>query len=395
MTSGYDWQPNIGKDGGEPGPEDEQQSEQEQASESVPSTWGRVDLGPFLDGDFDPPMPTIGQRDDGVRLFYPGRIHSIFSEPEAGKTWFAMIVTASEMFEGNDVAFIDFEDSFEGIVPRLLALGVPADMIRKQFIYVRPEETPKLGDKPLLFGSMTPQTTLVWVDGVTEAMMLFDLKTDKDTDVAAFWKHLPRPLAKLGPAVVLLDHVVKNHESRGRWASGSQHKLSGLNGTAYTLESIKPFGVGLTGRTRVWVSKDRPGQVRRHAVPSDAAPPPLRWLGDMVIKSEVGGVLAHLYPPRDADGTGTGAAPAAKRPVEVMEKVSRFLEKAIEDAEAKGDEDWPGYSKNVIEQAVEGKAATVRAALEILVREGFVSAQKAGPATLHRPENPFRAKEES
>lgn len=392
MTSGYAWQPNIEKGDPEPEPDEEQS---EQGTERAPSTWERVDLGPFLDGDYSPPMPTIGQRDDGVHLFYPSRIHSLFSEPEAGKTWFAMIVTASEMQAGNDVAFIDFEDSFEGVVPRLLTLGVAPDVIRKQFIYIRPEEAPSLGDKSLLFGAITPQTTLVWIDGVTEAMALFGLRPKEDTEVAQFWKHLPRPLAKRGPAVVLLDHVVKNQDARGRWATGSQHKLSGLNGVGYVLENITPFGVGLTGRTRVWVSKDRPGQVRRHAVVSQAAPPPMRWLGDMVIRSEPGGVLANLYPPRDADGTGGGAAPAAKRPVEVMEKVSRFLEKAVEDAEAKGDDDWPGYSKNVIEQAIGGRAATVRAALEILVSDGYVSAAKVKSATLHRPENPFRAKDES
>lgn len=392
MTSGYAWQPNVEKVA-EPSAENEDQPGEEQQSERVPSTWGRVDLGPFLDGDYRPPMPTAGRRDDGVRLFYSGRIHSLFSEPEAGKTWFAMMVAASEMYDGNDVMFVDFEDSFEGVVPRLLALGVAPDVIRKQFIYVRPEEAPSLGDRSLLFGAVTPQTTMVWVDGVTEAMALFNLRPDKDTEVAHFWKHLPRPLAKLGPAVVLLDHVVKNQDSRGRWATGSQHKLSGLNGAAYVLESITPFGVGMKGRTRVWVSKDRPGQVRRHAVATKAAPPPLRWLGDMVIDSQETGVLTHLYPPRD-EASGTHVEPQPKRPVEVMEAISRFLEKAIEDAEAKGDDDWPGYSKNVIEQAVTGKATEVRAALEILVREGYVS-ECAGTrgSRLHRPENPFRVED--
>jgi hypothetical protein len=48
--------------------------------------------------------------------------------------------------------------------------------------------------------------------------------------VASWLELLPRWAARLGAAVLVLDHVVKNVETRGRWATGSQHKLAGLDG---------------------------------------------------------------------------------------------------------------------------------------------------------------------
>lgn len=69
----------------------------------VETTWRRVDLGPVLDGTYTPPAPTIGRHDDGAGMFYPGRLHSIYAEPEAMKTWLALTVAVGELARGNAV----------------------------------------------------------------------------------------------------------------------------------------------------------------------------------------------------------------------------------------------------------------------------------------------------
>jgi len=328
-------------------------------------SWRPVDLGPLLDGSYNPPVPTIGRRDDGVGLFYPGRIHALISEPEAGKTWFACMVSASEIAQGNEVVFIDFEDSAAGIVPRLLDLGVPAESIRERFVYIQPDAAPGLAGMVSLMEAITSRTSIVWIDGVTEAMSLYGLNPQVDTEVAAFGKRLMKPIAKTGPAVAVLDHVVKNQDSRGRWATGSQHKISGLNGAAYILTNVDRFGVGLKGRSRVSVSKDRPGQVRRHCVRTESVPG--GWpFGDMVIDSRPGGVLAHLYPPPER-AAAASADDGPRLPQEVMEKVSRLLEDAPE-----------GLSKNAVETMLGGYVKKVRTAIELLDRAGFIAAKAGG-----------------
>ena len=46
-------------------------------------SWRKVDLEPVLSHTWKPPEPTVGQRSDGVGLFYPAKVHTIASESEA------------------------------------------------------------------------------------------------------------------------------------------------------------------------------------------------------------------------------------------------------------------------------------------------------------------------
>ena len=85
------------------------------------------------------------------------------------------------------------------------------------------------------------------------------------TDVATYYAGSPRWMARTGAAVAVVDHVTKSHEGRGRWAIGSERKLSGLDGAAYGFESLVAFGRGKTGLIKITVAKDRCGHIRQHA----------------------------------------------------------------------------------------------------------------------------------
>jgi hypothetical protein len=62
-------------------------------------------------------------------MFYPGRVNGIQGESEAGKSWVALISCLVEMNRGNTVVYMDFEDSEEGVVSRLLLIGATPDQI--------------------------------------------------------------------------------------------------------------------------------------------------------------------------------------------------------------------------------------------------------------------------
>ncbi|TYB97132.1 AAA family ATPase [Micromonospora sp. WP24] len=346
---------------------DEQRTEQQGPRPS----WRPVDIGPVLEGTYEPPRPAVGRRDDGPGLFYPGRMHTISSESEAGKTWLALHAVRAELESGNGVVYLDFEDDEGGVVGRLLAMQVKPQLLRDRFAYIKPDDAiGSLGNREDLaqvLGDLRP--TLAVLDGVTEAMSLHGLEMKDNTDIAAFGKLLPRWLADRGPATVALDHVTKSAEGRGRYAIGGVHKLNGLNGAAYVLENRRPFGVGLTGRSSVYITKDRPAQLRRHALPGREG---MFWFGDLVITShEQEFVEVSLTPPASNPETG-------QRPTTVMTKVSRIL------AENPG-----GLSKNAIEQMAGGKATVVRTALELLVNDGFVLQRKVGAAIVHSHIRPF------
>ena len=314
------------------------------------SSWSPVDLTSVLDGSWTRPQPTVGRRADGVGLLYPHRQHTLVSESEGGKTWLMLAIATTEINAGNAVVYIDFEDDEGGIVGRLLTLGLPAEKIRDKFAYIRPEhgiDTAGRSQIEQAVGDLNP--TFAVLDGVTEAMVLHGLDPLSNADVAAFGHRLPGWLASRGPAVMMSDHVPKSTENRGRYAIGAAHKLNGLNGAQYLLTNRKPFGIGITGRSTLLLAKDRPGQLRRHALPSGEG---LHWFADLVLESH-----------DETFAEGSLVAPNHRedvrfRPTVLMQRVSEALAFANQ----------PLCGQD-IEVRVKGRAIDVRRAIACLVDE--------------------------
>jgi hypothetical protein len=337
--------------------------------------WDPVDLAPVLAGQRVTPPPTVLERSDGVRLFYPGRLNLELGETESLKTWLALLAAAQELTAGNHVVFLDYEDVAETAVERLLALGVaPADILaRFSYFESPPPRVDELAEellRPVL--SERGRPALVVLDGVTEAMGSAGLDPNKGPDVVQFYAGAPRWFAKAGAAVTLLDHVTKDREGRGRWAIGSERKLSGLDGAAYGLEVLRPFGRGRTGQVKVTVSKDRPGYVRQHESPN-------RAIALFELQSwPDGNITARLTPPEAADRD------KPFRPTVLMERVSKTLEAAA-----------APLSLRAVRGQTTGKAEMVAVALELLVAEGYVKTEPGERgSSLHRSVIPFRSGEE-
>jgi hypothetical protein len=268
------------------------------------------------------------------------------------------------MDRGWHVLYIDFEDDEGGVIGRLLTLGCSRDKIRNQFLYVRPEhQIGQQGTQDLTDLMKTYLPTLAVIDGITEAMNMHGLDPLNNPDCATFGRALPRWLASYGAAVASLDHVVKDREGRGRYAIGGVHKLNGLDGAGYILENRQPFGVGMTGRSTIKIAKDRPGQLRRNALPSGGN---LHWYGDLVLEShDESFAEVSVHPPIERDENF--------RPTIYMDRIAKALTKAGGSMQ----------SKNMIESAVQGKAAVVRSALDWLIQDGYVSS--TAPYKLIKP----------
>jgi hypothetical protein len=332
-------------------------------------SWRPVDLGSVLDGSWEPPIPTVGQRTDGRGLFYLGKCHTVVSETEGGKTWFALAATKDEISSGNHVVYIDFEDDESTAVRRLLALGVDRDPMLKQLHYLRPTDQLGAGvhrdDLMRLLATHTP--TLVVLDGITEAMVLHGMNPLDNADVARFGRMLPRRIADRGPAVVSLDHVVKDKDGRGRYALGGVHKLNALDGAAYLLENRQTFSVGHTGRSTIKIAKDRPGQLRRHATPSSGG---LHWYGDLVLESRGDHSTTITIEP----ATGNTTNEVEFRPTVLMARVAAVLA-----------EHGPLPQRRIVTATV-GKTAGIRDALNFLILDGYVS--DSTPHQLMKPYPP-------
>lgn len=333
------------------------------------TSWEQVDLAKIIAGGITIAPPDILTRDDGIGLLYRGRLNGFYGEPESGKSWLAQIAAAQQLTAGRRVLYLDFEDTPEALTARLRALAVDDQALLELFDYRNPDRALNEHAVATLTAGLAARPALVVLDGVTEAMGLHDLDGDKNRDVARFRKLLTRRLTATGAAAVTVDHVTKNTENRGSYAIGAQHKKAVIDGAAYSVDIVTPFGRGRTGRAEIRVQKDKGGHVRQHAN---------------------GKVVAELTVAADPDGTTiqtTLAAPtytttaSGFRPTTLMEKISRCLEH-------QGD---AGFSKRAVKSAVGGKTDAKDLAIELLVTEGYVEVAKEGATHLHFSAQPYRS----
>jgi archaellum biogenesis ATPase FlaH len=241
-------------------------SEVSRARVDEESSWKPVALKDYYDGLFATPIATMLKRTDGNGLIYTGRVHSIYGESESGKSWVAQIASAECLKSDKKVIYIDFESDAIDIVNRLKSLGVSRANLLQYFTYIRPDG-PRDADDPYWQAILeSGSAELVIIDGVTESLTMWGGET-KDNDAITRWMRIfPRTVATAsGAAVVLIDHITKNAETRGRFAIGGQAKLATIDGAAYLVEPLEALSPGRVGSLTMRVTKDRPGFIRKIA----------------------------------------------------------------------------------------------------------------------------------
>lgn len=341
--------------------------------------WSKpVNLDAALAGE-PPPAPKVGTwtDDSGDKpkrraLFYPNEVHSIGGEPESMKSWLALLASVQEIGKGRNVIYVDMEANDRSIVHRLLLLGATKAQIKKSFRYFRPDAAITEDDQRR-FAAVVKlwKPTLVVLDGVTEAYSLHGYSINSSEDAAAWFGRFARRFqiptsvgAYDGPAIVELDHVVKDREGRGSWTIGTQHKKAGIKGAMYMVESVSPFGVGKHGVSRLLLAKDSPGGV--DWVPlGGGRGQRQRYVGDLHCDATgVGGIDAYITTADQSEAHD----PDADRPLverydfrELMVQVSEFIEKN------------PGASMRLIRGGVKGTNERIALAVDQLIAQGCVA----------------------
>jgi hypothetical protein len=278
-----------------------------ESADDEPDTWAPLsveDMEAILDGAVAAPEPAVGlSRVDGATFLYPGREHALIGEMEAGKSWFALACCAEELKVGERVIYVHFEESDPA--PTLLRLHqnfrVERSALLKLFTFIGPERRVTSADVERL---CDPAPHLVVLDGVNEAMALHGQKIMEPEGAAEYRRRLVKPFTKRGAAVLSLDHVPKDPDGRASgYAFGSVHKGNGLTGAMLMLENRDPFGEGRLGVSRLYVTKDRPGKLRRLGRPSESSSSASRkfFLGSFVIDSRTDDWGWSMTLPRPAD----------------------------------------------------------------------------------------------
>lgn len=326
--------------------------------------WHPVDFAVVLHAGYQPPEPHCLFRDDDVALFYPGRVNGLLGESGSGKSWVALCAAAQELNDAGQVLYIDLEDHAASLAQRLIALGVTKDNIERGLFYVQPELGYGMDSSRDTEQLVADQgVTLVVIDSVGEAMALQAMKQNDDDEVARWFRMLPRRLAALGPAVVLVDHVPKSKDAPAGFAIGSQRKRAAIDGHSIRTEQVKPLGRGRAGVVKLITAKDRNG-----------THPTGFPVGELHLDARGTQIEWHLSAPTMAPTAEDGSF----RPTVYMERVSRLLELN------------PGLSGRQIEEGCNGKGTYVRAALRCLIDESFVTATPKGGGFAHAVTAPFR-----
>jgi len=275
------------------------------------------------------------------------------------------VLCVLEILAGRVVLWLDFEMGRRIMYERLSALGLTDDQITGGFLYLEPTEPLTANLRPdfeLLLAVHKPSIAVI--DSSTPALEMHGFDPNIGRDIEGFQRALIRPLRECGAAILQIDHLVKAKDTRGRFTVGSERKL-GVADVHLSFQTFAPFGRGKTGKASITVLKDRLGHLPRGKC------------AELVLVSspESERITWEIrWTEGESDPMG------GFRPTFLMERVSVHLEHCAD-----------LVSRNTVLDAVKGKDAAVRQAMDVLIHEGYVEAER-GPrnAQLLRSHKPYR-----
>jgi hypothetical protein len=307
-------------------------------------SWQPVNLSAL--GDDPPPEPSISG------LVYPGSLALVYGEPEATKSWLCLVLALEQVRAGRYVVFVDLETSARLIHSRLVDLGATDEELGR-VQYIAPAEP--ISDRAIYADVVamlaTSEPSLVVVDAMAGALALHGFDGNSNSDVEALYSVTLAPFRAAGAAVVVVDHVTKDRETRGRWPIGAQRKLGGAD-VGILVEPVSAFSRGGSGLARLRVQKDRHGALAR----------PYAAELELTSDPDTGAISWAIRPAQhQAEEHGDGWKPTV-----LMERVYRHLKERGEPV-----------SRTAIAREVGGSKEYVLQAIDCLISEETIK-EKAG-----------------
>jgi hypothetical protein len=244
-----------------------------------------IDVRALIEGGFTAPEPDILTLTEDSFLFYSGEFNLIFGDTESGKTWLCLAAVTDVLDNGGKAAIIDTDhNGAASIINRLQALGIQDDVLvdKKRFRLTETHDSLEL--KEVVTDLTVFEPEIVVIDSLGEVLPLFRFKSNDADDFTMAHTSLIKPLRACGAAVLVVDHLAKNADSRTYGPTGTAAKSRAVGGTSLRVTVEEPFKPGEGGSAKMELFKDRHGGVRRQFPKSEPKP----VIGTFVIDDENG-----------------------------------------------------------------------------------------------------------
>jgi hypothetical protein len=220
-----------------------------------------VDIAAIIVGGVMAPEPDTLSNTEGCFIFYSGEFNLIFGDTESGKTW-------------------------------LCLTGVEDDVLTDQQRFRLAEPYDHLDLKVLVNDLTVFEPDVVIIDSLGEVLPLFRYNSNDADDFTLAHTNVIKPLTRCGAAVLVVDHLAKNQDSRNFGPTGTPAKLRAVGGTALRVTADQPFRPGVGGSAKLELYKDRHGGVRKQLPKAESKP----VIGTFTI-TDLGGDLSFSIEP--------------------------------------------------------------------------------------------------
>jgi hypothetical protein len=295
-----------------------------------------------------PVKPDLG----ATHLVYPGKRHVFSGPPESAKTLAAYCILIQIARQGGLGILIDFEMGGYDARKRLHELGAAREEIDR-ILYIEPEQ-PATAQRVMPLIDLNP--ILVVIDASAGVYALEGLDDNKRLDVEKVSMLYIRQFWRNQISTILIDHVVKDGESRGRYAIGSERKLGGAD-VHLGFETIKEISRGSKGKYKLTTHKDRGGFLKRG------------YLADLNLDSDPD---THNIAWSFTEPVSTTDDKGHFRYTKLMQKISRELAGISEP-----------LSKSEVKRRVGGKSDQLGKAIDTMVDEGYMVASEGAHGAMN------------
>lgn len=267
------------------------------------------DVKALLDGGLaEPPAPVYAVRSDNVGLFYKRNTNSLVGDPESGKTWIMLAAAAEVLFLKGKVLLLDLDHNGpSSIVSRLKAFGISDAVLSdpEKFRFAEPEDQYAVSD--IIDDAKVWEPDFVGIDSVGELLPIYGASSNSPDDFTRVNSAAIKPFAAIGAAVVVIDHLAKNSDSRNYGASGTAAKKRAISGVSLRVSCTDAFTPGSGGKAELTIIKDRHGGLRAKCPSGDKEPLAAKF----VLTQRNDALNWHFYAPEPGEQSTADRVPEA------------------------------------------------------------------------------------